>query len=103
MKKPESVGEFISVVKSMAQRERLVFDLNQQYKDQYAHVYAESVEVYFTILHDIKGAPKNINVKICTLDGKLIKNEAGKTLFNKSKYVDRCDDEYFTIIYNLLG
>ncbi len=93
---------FKTKLAQMNHRERLCYPLVDNVKDKYKSFYAHTVEVYMTVLLDVKGSPKNLNVKISTVDGKVVKNEEGKTLFNKSKYLCRCSDDYLKTIYNLI-
>jgi hypothetical protein len=99
----DELSEFVETIKEMRHRERMVYDLRPQLCEKYSEYGATTVELYVTKLFKNKGCPMNLNVKITNEEGDIIKNHEGKTLFNKSKYIERCDDDYFTMIYNLLG
>ena len=95
--------EFVEIINDMRHRGRTVWDRKQSLKEQYSQYGAHSVEFYVTKLFKNNGQPMNLNVKIVSEEGDVIKNEEGKVLFNKSKYIERCSEEYMRSLYNMLG
>ena len=98
-----SYNEFIDIIKDMRHRERTVWDLRDELKEKYSSYGVCAVEFYVTKLFKNNGEPMNMNVKIVNREGDVIKNEEGKALFSKSKYVDRCSEEYLHSLHSMIA
>ena len=94
MRNITTLDDFSKTIKSMNHRERIVFPINDKLRKQYEDSCADTVEFYVTDLHNIKGCPKTLNVKITTIKGNLVKNDRNVVLLNKNKYIDLCTDKY---------
>ena len=105
MRKPDTINALIETVAAMDHRERIVFECSDALADEYVADTATSIEVYLTLVFSATNQmviPKNVNVKLTTADGKLIKRADGKPALNKSKYLRLSGVAFFEAIFNAI-
>jgi hypothetical protein len=104
MKKPSTLEQFVQTICNMDHRERLVFPCSTEVMNKFEDVYADTIEVYVTHL-DVRNRAHlvpNVNIKLSTCDGKLCTRD-GNAIVNKSKYLERCNMEFFAVVYDMIA
>jgi hypothetical protein len=100
MKAPANVSELMNLLNSMNHRERKCYPIRPELKKQFPE--ADTIEIYTTILWDLPEQPKNVNVKLCQMDGKLITDKSGKAIINKSKYFRLFSSDFASSLLSLI-
>ena len=100
MNAPKTLDKFITLLGILSHRERLCFPLRDGIQNKYAEFEATTLEVYVT---SINGGKQNVNFKITTKDGKVVKNQEGKVLLNKSRYFNKCTVDFLENFYIMIG
>ena len=99
MRVPATVSELKTLITSLEHRERVCFLASKPLQNAHPEVY--SIEVYMTELFDVKGSPKNVNIKAVDAYGKLVEIN-NRALLNKSKYLRLFHEQFWTEIHNIL-
>ena len=95
MQKPDTIGQFIDLIKSMNHRERFCFLAAEHIRCEDV----ETVEIYATVLYDTgRGTDKNIKISLVDVLSKC----TGKSN-TINKYIRLFKPDFFEKIYSFLA